>query len=239
MIISANIATQPSRMNSLKQMVASIYDQVDVIRICFNKMTIENVPDYLIQLSQFNNDRNTKGKIQMYFPSVNFTDNGKFLRLDDLMGSEYYFTMDDDLIYPPDYVQKTIDAIKKYGMIITYHGRTLTGIGKKYYYDHVMYRCLGNVNRDKKIDVCGTGVTAFDTRYFHPKGLADHKLKRMSDLTFSLEAAKQDKEIAVISHDTGWIRSIKHDDCIFNTESKKDTSDQNKLADEIYRLKHG
>lgn len=230
MKITANLATYPPRMHSLKQMVASIYDQVDVIRICFNEMAGEDVPDYFLDLP----------KIMVLFPDYNLTDNGKFYYLDCLKKyDEYFFTMDDDLIYPHDYVEKTIEAIKKYGMIITYHGRVLTSKGKDYYCAHDITRCLGTQDHDMKLDVCGTGVTAFDTRYFHPKGLANQKLKKMSDLTFSLEAAKQKKKIGSMAHKTGWIRHIKHEENIFSSESKNGTKNQNKLADQIFELNHG
>ncbi len=240
MIISANIATYPPRMHSLKQMIASIYDQVDVIRICFNEMTIEDVPDYILQLASHTYDGNHEGKIRMIFPNDNLTDNGKFYDLDNVYGNhEYYFTMDDDLIYPHDYVENTIQSIKNYGMIVTYHGRILKGKGLKYYYDHRVFRCLGKVSQDKKIDVCGTGVTAFDTRYFHPKGLANHPMKKMSDLTFSLEAARQGKKIGVMRHDVGWIRTVKHEENIFGTESRNGTPNQNNIANQIYQLNYG
>ena len=238
MRISANLATYPPRMHSLKQTVASIYDQVDVIRICFNGMTRDDVPEYLHDLEYRGYDN--MGKIQMIFLNQNLTDNGKFFMLDGLefQQPEYYFTMDDDIVYPADYVSKTIEAIKTYGTIITYHGRILLGTHRDYYRGHKSFHCLGDQKGNHRIDVCGTGVTAFDTRYFHPKGLASSPNQKMSDIIFSLEASKQGKQIGCIAHKQGWITDIKHEETIHQTESRN-CGVQNQLADEIYTLNYG
>lgn len=166
------------------------------------------------------------------------TDNAKFLMLDQIEEPCIMFLLDDDLIYPPDYVEKMVQAIEKYGCIITHHGRRLRGEGLDYYRGHQAFRCLGRVTEDVLIDVAGTGVTAFDTRYFHPKGLADSPDLRMSDLVFSLEAAKQGKKIGVVQHDVGWIKAIHNKETIFETETGKKNRRQNEIADEIYRLNY-
>ena len=166
------------------------------------------------------------------------TDNAKFLALDLIKQPCVMFLLDDDLIYPPDYVAYTLACIEKYGCIITHHGRRLLGVGLDYYTDNQSFRCMGRVTQDIKIDVAGTGVTAFNTNYFHPKGLADAADLRMSDLIFSLEAAKQGKQIGVVKHDYGWIKSIKNKETIFDTENKTKTVRQNEIADEIYRLNY-
>ena len=166
----------------------------------------------------------------------NLTDNGKFFGLDIITEPEYFFTCDDDLIYPSDYVKKTIKAIETYGTIITHHGRKLTAENVPYYPSHDKYHCLNDVEGGILLDVCGTGVTAFRTDYFHPKGLATCPLKKMSDLIFSLEAARQGKDIGLIGHKAGWLRHMDNEETIFKTESKNGTPIQNHLADEILRL---
>lgn len=235
MIITANIATYPPRMNGLKQMISSIYDQVDVIRICFNEMTRDDVPKFIKDLE--NRYPDNDGKIYFYFPKENLTDNGKFSFLEEGR-EEYYFTMDDDLVYPHDYVEKTIENIIKYGTIITYHGRILLGKGLDYYFHHEVFRCLADQYVDKRIDVAGTGVCAFDTRYFNPVGLDINDNKKMSDVIFSLEASKSNKKIGCIKHKQGWIKSIDNQETIFRSESRKGTPIQDSLSDEIYTLNY-
>jgi len=86
-------------------------------------------------------------------------------------------------------------------------------------------------------DVIGTGVTAFDTRYFHPKGLFDHEYQKMSDLIFSLEAKIQGKITGIFPHRANWIRAQGVTGSIFQTESRGLQIPQIKVAKEIVRLR--
>jgi hypothetical protein len=231
MKITANFATYKPREEALKKAVASIIDQVDEVRIHFNGYDVFEVPMYFQNMEK------------VFFSCLtDYTDNAKFEPLDCEIfdtSSEYYFSCDDDIIYPCDYVEKTIDNIKKYGIIISYHGRKLQGLNRNYYRGHKSFRCLDEVSEDTLIDVCGTGVTAFDTRYFHPKGIATDPRHRMSDLLFSLEASKQKKSIGCCSHKKGWIKDISHKENIYNTESRNPSGVQEEIANEIFKLNHG
>lgn len=232
MKITANFATYKPREEALKKAVASIIDQVDEVRIHFNGYTIQQIPSWCDELE----------KVYSLVGENDLTDNGKFASLDGFefdTSSEYYFSCDDDIIYPSDYVKTTIDNIKKYGIIISYHGRKLQGLNRNYYRGHKSFRCLDEVSEDTLIDVCGTGVTAFDTRYFHPKGIATDPRHRMSDLLFSLEASKQKKSIGCCSHAKGWIKDISHKENIYNTESRNPSGVQEEIANEIFKLNHG
>lgn len=225
---TANMATFKERVEngSLQKTIDSLYDQFDVIRIHFNGY--RKAPAII----------DPQKKIQKFTCNQDLADNGKFTGLDVIMYHERFFTVDDDIIYPHDYRIATEMAIEKYGCIITYHGKVLQGTGLNYYRGHKSFRCFDTEIGDKQIDVCGTGVTAFDTRYFMPKGLANHELKRMSDLIFSLEAAKQNKKIGMIGHNVGWIQPIHNTTTIFDMESHSNQEHQNRIADEIYTLKH-
>ena len=46
----------------------------------------------------------------------------------------------------------------------------------------------------------------FDTRYFNPYWIKDSTDRKMSDLTFALEAAKAKKKIVGLSHKLNYIR---------------------------------
>lgn len=170
---------------------------------------------------------------------VDLTDNGKFFGLSCLSEPVIYLSCDDDLIYPPNFIWEITDAVDKYNCIVTYHGRKLTGVGKNYYRGHKAYSCLSHYPQTCEIDVCGTGVTAFRTDYFNPVGIHTAEDKRMSDLVFSLEAAKQGKKIMHIGHKGGWIQQqpIERSKTIFGMESGNCIR-QNEIADEIYLIKN-
>ncbi len=229
MKVTGNLATYPPRKESLKRMLKSIEGQFDEVRICFNGY-------YESERKIWTDCENEKH----LYPGIGVdrADNGKFYGLNYIEEPEIYFTLDDDLIYPPDYAAYTLAAIKKYGCIVSHHGRRLLGEGHHYYKGHTVFTCLGHVQEDEQIDVPGSGCMAFDTRFFHPKGLADSPDLRMADLVFALEAAKQQKQIGVIKHATGWIKHIDNKETIYETETRNGIKRQNEIADEIYRLNY-
>lgn len=232
MKVTANIATYPPRSESVIKVVLSLGNQVDVIRICFNEY--DEIPEWVHNID-------VKAQIIAVIPKENLTDNGKYIFLEDPRiedEPEIYATCDDDIIYPEDFREKLERDIETFGCIVTYHGRILLGKGRNYYTGHRAFRFLSKHVGNQKIDVCGTGVTAWRTDYFHPLGLAEHKLKRMCDLTFSLAAAQNRKMIGIMEHSAGWFKQLDHPETIFDTERARGCDDQQKLADLIYELNH-
>ena len=191
--------------------------------------TIESLENQAHEIRIYNNETR----------DLNLTDNGKFYFLSEYKEPIYYFTVDDDLIYPPDYVHRTILAIEKYKCIVTYHGRKLRGLNRSYYRGHTALRCLDTQPQDMELDVCGTGVTAFRTDYFNPRTLWASEDKRMSDLVFSLEAAKQGKKIMHIGHQAKWIRYVEQPKgtTIYELENKNEGR-QIEIANEIFLLRN-
>lgn len=191
------IATFKGREEYLKNTIRSLRNQCDVIRIYDNEVR-----------------------------EVDLTDNGKFYFLKEYTEPIYYFSCDDDIIYPPTYVQDMIQAIEKHGTIVTHHGRILKHGAVKYYRGgHTQFRCTGDQKETRLIDVAGTGVTAFRTDYFNPTELYKSEHKRMSDIIFSLEARKQGKKITVLPHSKGYIvaQPVPNEQTIFVTELDNDS----------------
>ena len=209
MKVYVGIATHQGREETIKRTIESLKNQVDEI--------------YLYD--------NTK-------EHINKTDNGKFYGLTLIQHPCYYFTCDSDIIYPVDYVERTISAIERNKTIVAYHGRRLKATGVNYYYGHSAYSFNNPLAQEFKIDVAGTGVCAFRTDYFNPTDLHKATDKRMSDLLFSLEALKQGKEITILAHEANWIRPQRIDpnQTIAYTH-RNDCDRQNEIADEIIKLK--
>ena len=210
MKIIVGMATFKGREDSCKKAIDSLLHQCDEIVL-------------------YDNERNP-----------NLTDNGKFYGLKDLKEPVYYFTCDDDLFYPSNYIAQMITAIETHKCIVTHHGRKLVGLNVSYYRGHKSYRCLDDSRATDKIDVPGTGVTGFSTEYFHPKNLHESEYQKMSDLVLGLEAAKQQKKIMILPHLKGWIKQLPIDakTAIFNTMVK--SQDRNiQIANEIYTLNNG
>lgn len=185
-------------------------EQFDEIRICLNGY--DQAPLFL-----------KHDKIKVVIPTENYTDNGKFMFLHLAEPDELYCTLDDDILYPADYRQTLEEAIKIYpDSVLTFHGRILKGKFEKYYKaPHKVYRCFGNVKYDFKVDVCGTGVSAF-IPFEGAESVTTSKLKKMSDVIFSLHCAFKQKKIICLKHDIGWLKNIDNDQSIFEEMSDND-----------------
>jgi len=227
MLTSINIATFPSRENELKVMLKSIENQFDIVRLYFNN--ISERPSFIPDWVDVYCGNKCNGDL---------TDNGKFFFVDE---DEYYFTADDDIAYPPTYCKDMVEAIKRTGMIVTHHGRKLRHLNVSYYKGgHKMFMCLHANDQERIIDVAGTGVTAFDTRYFKPTDLWSDDYQKMSDIIFSLEAAKQNKKIKVLKHSKDYFRYLFPDEnTTIHQQEFRNCHVQTKLANEIYLLNYG
>lgn len=210
MKVVIGIATTGDREEYLQRTIASLKDQCDEMFI-------------------YRNDRMPE----------DYTDNAKFIFLTMFNKPIYYFSCDDDIIYPPDYVSKTIREIEKHKCIVTYHGRILRGLNRSYYEGHTALSCKHSFISTHPLDVAGTGVTAFRTDYFNPIDIYKSEDKCMSDLVFSLEAAKQGKTIMHIGHEGGWIipQDLPKGTTIYE-KNWQNCKRQSEIADEIWKIKN-
>ena len=217
-MITANLATFSPRADAVQKAVASIAPQVDLVRVYANDYTPEFTQDNVVVIT-----------------GEDLTDNGKFFPLIGLTEDEYYFTCDDDIIYPPDYVEHTMKYLKKYDRhFITYHGRRLRGKDISYYHAHDVYSCLRNVEGCWEIDVAGTGVSAFHTSLIRVD-CTQWEHMRMSDLMMSLELAKAKIPILCVEHRIFWLQSPRTGTSIYDDEHLKDAI-QTSVANQIYEL---
>ena len=214
-----NIATMPSRVNQLKRTIESLEPQFDEIRVYLNEFT--EVPDFLKKHTTAIGD--------------NLTDNGKFYFLQ-FAKDEYYFSADDDIIYPKTYANDMVEKIKEHKTIVSHHGRILLQKDVSYYSGHQFFHCVNDQEEERLIDVPGTGVSAFDTRYFCPDQIYKSPNKCMSDVIFGLEAKKKGKRITVLPHSNGYIIGQLVDESIYSKHRHNELV-QISLANEIYDLK--
>jgi hypothetical protein len=230
MLVTANIATYPKRLPLLLNMLKTIDGQFDVIRICLNEY--ERIPDELRYFKQV-------GKSSMYLrvQEHDLKDNGKYVFLD-TMQREQYFTLDDDILYPSDYVRTMTEALRV-NPIVTHHGRLLLGRNRSYYSQHKRFHFAEEIRGKWQVDVLGTGVSAFDTSVVKPEWIAYDERQCMTDLLFSLECAMYNQPITLLPHAHRWLmpQDSERGDSIFEKFHKKET-EQIKIADEIYHLRY-
>lgn len=196
--IYACLTTLPDRTKSLEETVASLLPQVDEIHLFLHGYNPVDLPSFL--------EDNPKIKLKFDIEWGDSGDLDKFHSVKDLQG--YMMICDDDLIYPPDYVQKMIEAVDKYERkaLISVHGCIMHPLPiANYYTDRYIYSCLGDVLQEVQVQVGGTGVMAFHSDIEFDFD-AKEKTVNMADLHIAVWAGNKDIPIIVIPHLTGWIK---------------------------------
>jgi hypothetical protein len=193
-------------------------------RLRYANLAIESLRDQCDEIHLYNNGVELE----------DLTDNGKFFGLTYYDEPVYYFSVDDDLIYPSNYIEQLVKEIEETQSIVTHHGRILRGENHDYYRGHYAFHCLSEQPNRCKIDVAGTGVTGWRTDYFDASNIWAAEDKLMSDLVFSLEAAKQEKNIMLMPHRNNWFKYLDVPNTIHEHFMNRSTKRQTEIANEIY-----
>ncbi len=199
-MVTAQIATVPHRENMLQIVVNSLIDQVDKINVMLNGH--EEAPYFLKQL-EFHTD-----KIQYWDMDNSTGDAAKFFRVEQLEG--YVFTCDDDIQYPPDYVQVMIAELKRYEnkVILTNHGRTMMPKPVcSIYTDRLGTHHTFLETKSMELDIGGSGVMAWHTDFFKPK-YSEFKRSNMADIWVAKQAKEQGLKIMMNPHPENWFAPL-------------------------------
>ena len=172
-------------------MVNSILPQVDSLNIYLNSW--ENVPDYL--------DSDKINFIKSQDAIGDIGDRGKFYWCEKIDG--FHLTIDDDIIYPADYVKSALKALNQNGKsIITYHGSKLTS--EKFSEKLTVSHFSKKSEIDQVVDIGGTGVMAYMTSDIKVN-FDSFKCDFWADGWMAIEAKEQDVPIIALSHEDGWL----------------------------------
>ena len=187
----AGMATYTGREKCRVDAYRSIINQVDELHVYVND-------DSPVHESMINDKKVTIHR----HPKGDIGDRGKFYLP---KKNAYYFTIDDDLIYPRDYVSKTLEGLQKHGTVVTWHGRNINKKADRYYNGgHEKYRCLGYVKNDVEVEFPGTGVMAWcsDDIDFN---MSDFKTSNMADVYAGIKIINEGKRAVCLAHKNGWI----------------------------------
>lgn len=169
-IVSVNLATYPPREKTIKKIIEQIvhYDIIDKIRIYLNEY--DYVPEWCLHK-----------KIEYVQGGENLKDSGKFFWAG-TKKNEYYFTIDDDLMYPKEYFIRHLELLKNNTKcFISLHGKVLAHVPKSFRDVIENYHWSRTTENDIFINFPGTGVMVFDnSKYSFP--IEMFKYHGMADL---------------------------------------------------------
>jgi len=191
-ITVVGMATIPERRDTLELVISSLARQADRIELALNDFN--EVPLFLQKYPA----------VHCHLTSNVMGDANKFLNVDKFPNA-YYFSCDDDIIYPGNYVSKYIREIKKNRSLITIHGSNIIGKIYSYYRDKQMKAHCLTKSREVRVHIPGSGVSAFDTTQFKVK-YKDFKKANMADIFLAIQAQEQGIKCISIFHKKGWIK---------------------------------
>lgn len=112
-----------------------------------------------------------------------------------------FLGVDDDLLYPPDYVEATLRWLDAFpGHIISYHGFTIDQEGQR----DENYRCLDELVDPVPVHIVGSGVCAFRVSTIRPL-VPDHfPIRNGADPWFALLAEQRGIPRVVVPHPDRW-----------------------------------
>lgn len=215
--VTACLASIPMREAALSKTVASLIDQVDALKIHLNGYT--SIPLFL------NNP-----KIEVVLGDNSRGDNSKFHWIDALNG--YVFTCDDDLLYPPNYIQQMQRGIDAYRCLVGASGSSFkeTGPLSSFLTGIAIHPLQREIQADTNADIVGTGTLGFHTEDLRLK-FNDFVDFNMADISL-LRIARRDKiPRKVIRHPDKWIVRSTNDHGIYEQNLADDSLETRKVND--------
>lgn len=188
-MIVVKIATVERRYNSLLRVLDSLKGQADKIWVYQNDYT-KPIPELSISTGR---DLGDTGKI---FPPHETGD--------------VVFLCDDDISYPPDYIERMLAAIRKYQCIMGVHGAIMRPPIKNYFKDRSVFHFTAAAS-SIRVNVLGTGTVAYDSSMFDIDWTYPAE-KNMLDVFFAIKAQNEKKQMRIIDRGRNWLRpAIKED----------------------------
>ena len=192
--IIASMAAVPWREESLESVVNSLLPQVDTLNIYLNGWG--KIPTFLHHkkinpvLSQ-----NEIGDLG---------DRGKFYWCNKITG--IHLTVDDDILYPLDYVEKILDGMNRNKKsVVTFHGSILRSphFSKKETVSHF----ARDTATDISVTIGGTGVMAYNTEVVKIN-FDSFRCDFWADGWFAIQSRAQQIPIVSLEHESGWLNPL-------------------------------
>ncbi len=213
-MITISLTTVFERQESFKQVIKSLLPQADKINVYLHGY--KEIPQFL---------KNSKIEYVLDTDLGDRKDLDKFWFMQKIKKG-YHIIVDDDLIYPSDFVSKLIKGCRSYQnqAVVGFHGRIIDRLPiASYYVDSVSYPCLGEVKENTTVDVLGTGCLCYHTNLNIQFSIMTKECF-MSDIHFSLYCKEKDIPMIVLKHKEGYIKHYPIDmrNTIFATANKND-----------------
>lgn len=221
--VTVFMATFPARLANLPAVVAALLPQCDLLSVYLNEF--DAVPDCLkAERIRVTLGRDAAGDLK---------DNGKFFDVA-AHPEGYHVFVDDDLIYPPDYVARLVEGIRAFGYraIVGFHGTTYLEPLASYIKNRAVLPYFAQ-SRAALVDQLGTGTTGYHTSTFTVDRTA-FETTGIADLWFARDAAARGVPLAALERPAGWLHSMAETgDTLFRQAERDDSLQTQLLRDRL------
>jgi hypothetical protein len=204
------VATYPARINNLPVMLESVAQQLDELHVVLNQFTRAQ-------------QRRLPKLPNVYYsiPSEDLKDVGKFMR--QAAADEYVFLMDDDLVFPPDYVATLVKWQSRSPsprIAVGLHGVVYSDLFEGASASRFVAKFDKALNRPQLVNQLGTGclmirgdmMPSFDF-------MSDSK--RFVDVRFARHCHEHGIGMLCISRASGWVVDQEPEESIFETYTRE------------------
>ncbi len=207
-MIIATMASLSTREKLLARTVASLLPQVDALCVYLNGY--DRVPACLVHPkvahAVLGKDAGWRGAEAKLW----FWDRDEFKAAPRWSPVDIALTVDDDIIYPPDYVARLVAALKERpGSIACVHGSILMDPFVSYLDSRWIAPARGPLSVDTRVHVPGTGTMAWRVGDFDVSLRRDVTWSHCVDVMAACAAKRQRLEVWSVARPDGWLHPLK------------------------------
>ena len=195
----ATIATLASRVETFRQVLPVIHPQVDHVFVYLDGY--ESPPSFLQDFDRISIYRaEDVGDLHC---------SSRFLCLQHLDAPTVVVVVDDDIVYPPDYVDRLAEALHQAEepALIGVHGRIFTPPHRSYVHDATAFQFASQLAQPCHVHELGMGTCAFVSSHLDidPRGW---DRTDMDDIVVAIEAQRRGLPRIVVAREAGWLKVL-------------------------------
>jgi spore maturation protein CgeB len=219
-----SLCSIPERQALLQRTLASLAPQVDEVHLYLDRYDV---------IPAFVHSCHAKVTVVLSKDAPALRDNGKFLPLLSLKTDAYYFTADDDIEYPPDYVNALLLKIEHYGRqaVVGLHGVLIPDQPVGYFSGFRRVLMFKNaLEKDALVNNLGTGTVAFHTSTLRGLDYRRFTHAGMVDLYLAGFCKQMDIPMVAIARPDNWLVEMNSTSTSLFNEFAKDDGKQVQLV---------
>jgi hypothetical protein len=216
----AAIATMASRIETFQQVLPTIRAQVEHLYVYLDGYS--SVPNFLKGLDHVSVHRAEEvGDLHA---------SSRFLCLQELITPTVVAIVDDDIMYPPDYIDRLVDQLQQVDgqALVGVHGRLFTPPHRSYVKDALTLNFSAPIPRSTQVHELGTGTCAFISSLLD---VDPRKFDRfdMDDIVIAIEAQRRSLPRIAIARVARWLKpyALWQSDSLW-TKTKIDDTEQSR-----------